>query len=80
MSDAAENLKAYQRQLDADGIEVGVSREALDAVLNELVLLRDYAVHMEGRYHAYREHFGTEGTFPDPTSEKRLTAALSSRR
>lgn len=31
--DAIENLKAYQRQLDADGIEVGVSREALEQML-----------------------------------------------
>ena len=30
---ALENLRAHQRQLDADGVEVGVSREALDGVL-----------------------------------------------
>ena len=30
---AWENLKNCQRQLDADGVEVGVSRQALDEVL-----------------------------------------------
>ena len=33
---AIENLRTAQRQLDADGTEVGVSRQALDEVLDWL--------------------------------------------
>jgi hypothetical protein len=33
MTPAFDNLKTHQRQLDADGCEVGVSRQALDEVL-----------------------------------------------
>lgn len=33
VSDALDNLRVHQRQLDADGIEVGVSREALNEVI-----------------------------------------------
>ena len=33
---AKEVLWKHRRQLDADGIEVGVSRQALDVVLEEL--------------------------------------------
>lgn len=33
LSEALEVLKNYQRQLDIDGVEVGVSREALEIVL-----------------------------------------------
>ena len=33
---AVEVLKKYQKQLDPDGAEVGVSRQALDEVLKEL--------------------------------------------
>lgn len=35
MTRAVENLRHHQRQLDADGIEVGVSRQALERVLEE---------------------------------------------
>lgn len=38
--DGARNLAHAQRQLDADGIEVGVSRQALDETLRELHFLR----------------------------------------
>lgn len=31
--DALDNLRVHQRQLDADGCEVGVSREALNEVI-----------------------------------------------
>lgn len=34
-SPARNNLRDCQRQLDADGFEVGVSRQALDEVLSE---------------------------------------------
>lgn len=34
---AIENLRTTQRQLDADGCEVGVSREALETVLRHLI-------------------------------------------
>ena len=33
---AAGQLERYQKQLDADGVMVGVSRQALDEVLTEL--------------------------------------------
>lgn len=39
---AIENLRECQRQLDADGCEVGVSRQAVDETLTAL----DYAVAM----------------------------------
>lgn len=35
MSAATKNLRLNQRQLDADGIEVGVSRQALEEALLE---------------------------------------------
>jgi len=42
---AAYMLETYQEQLDADGISVGVSRQALDEVLEQLktqkILLMD---------------------------------------
>lgn len=37
---AYENLRSYQRQLDADGCEVGVSRQALDEILEAFDALR----------------------------------------
>lgn len=44
---AWENLKNCQRQLDADGVEVGVSRQAVDETLQALeaanIELADYA-------------------------------------
>jgi len=40
--DAIENLRTCQRQLDADGCEVGVSRQAVD----ETLIALDYAVAM----------------------------------
>ena len=38
--------------------------------------LRRYAEHMRDRYQAHRDHFGTEGTYPHPTSVELLDAAL----
>lgn len=38
--DAIENLREHQRQLDADGCEVAVSRQAVD----ETLIALDYAV------------------------------------
>lgn len=35
MSAASENLKSNQRQLDMDGCEVGVSRQAIDETLEQ---------------------------------------------
>ena len=46
MTPAEKNLRECQRQLDMDGAEVGVSRQALDEVLAELERLR----HMVGAY------------------------------
>lgn len=40
MNPAIENLKTNQRQLDADGCEVGVSRQALDETLAEVSRLQ----------------------------------------
>lgn len=37
LRDALENLRACQRQLDMDGCEVGVSRQALEIVLAHFV-------------------------------------------
>lgn len=38
LSAAIENLLSNQTQLDADGVQVGVSREALDVVLRHLTM------------------------------------------
>lgn len=40
--DAAHNLATNQQQLDADGVMVGVSRQALDEVGRELHFLRHF--------------------------------------
>ena len=39
MSEAIEQLKNHQKQLDADGVMVGVSRQALDEVLDRIAEL-----------------------------------------
>lgn len=39
MSKASENLKSNQRQLDMDGCEVGVSRQAVEETLAEYTAL-----------------------------------------
>lgn len=39
MHPAVENLKTNQRQLDMDGCEVGVSRQALDETLASYAVL-----------------------------------------
>jgi hypothetical protein len=41
MSEASDNLAANQRQLDMDGCEVGVSRQAVEETLAEYVRMRD---------------------------------------
>lgn len=46
MNAAIENLKTNQRQLDADGCEVGVSRQALD----EALALTDNLVALAAQY------------------------------
>lgn len=46
MSDASDNLRNCQRQLDMDGCEVGVSRQALDETLDDydrLLMIEDQA-------------------------------------
>lgn len=40
MNEAIEHLRNCQRQLDRDGVEVGVSRQALDETLDELEQMR----------------------------------------
>jgi len=40
MTPAEQNLRSHQRQLDADGVMVGVSRQAIDETLFELERLR----------------------------------------
>lgn len=40
MTPAEQNLRSHQRQLDADGSMVGVSRQALDEVFVEIERLR----------------------------------------
>ena len=51
MSAAAENLKSHQRQLDADGTEVGVSRQALDEALSEYAELLGALLLLTGNPH-----------------------------
>lgn len=40
MSEALENLKAHQQQLDADGCMVGVSRQALEETFGMITALQ----------------------------------------
>jgi len=40
MSKASENLRTHQKQLDADGIMVGVSRQAVDETLAQYNLMQ----------------------------------------
>ena len=47
MTEAENQLRNYQRQLDADGIMVGVSRQAIDEVLAEIERLRAIVAHVE---------------------------------
>lgn len=58
---ALENLKAHQRQLDADGVEVGVSRQALDEVIAEVGRLRRVATDRQYMMEAYRNMLGGKG-------------------
>jgi hypothetical protein len=51
--------------------EVGEVRE-------ENERLRDFAIYMQGRFAAYREHFGTQGIYPDPKAVRLLAEALRS--
>ena len=48
MSEAEKQLREHQQQLDADGIMVGVSRQALDETLAQLTKL-------QAKYDALRE-------------------------
>jgi hypothetical protein len=43
MSEASENLRYHQTQLDEDGCMVGVSRQAVEETLLELAQLREAA-------------------------------------
>jgi hypothetical protein len=52
-------------------------RRGLEAGRAENERLRAYAEHMRGRYQAYRDHYGTEGTYPHPASVALLDAALA---
>lgn len=46
---AIENLKAHQEQLDADGIMVGVSRQALEEALEYVGKLHAVLTKAEGK-------------------------------
>jgi len=43
MSEAINQLKNHQQQLDADGVMVGVSRQALEEVLERIAALEKVA-------------------------------------
>lgn len=47
MLEAENQLRNFQQQLDADGIMVGVSRQAVDEVLTEIERLRAIVAHVE---------------------------------
>lgn len=53
MSNATDNLRDNQTQLDADGCMVGVSREALGETLGELEALRSLAKDCYRFLHSY---------------------------
>lgn len=57
---AAYHLRAYQRQIDEDGIEVGVSRQALDEVLRIVDQLR---VERDGYCDAVNEKYCDQHSF-----------------
>lgn len=53
--DPAYNLSNVQRQLDADGVEVGVSRQALEEMLAELDFLRFFYLMSDQGFDPERE-------------------------
>ena len=59
MSDASANLKTNQRQLDMDGCEVGVSRQAVEETLEEYAL-------MLAALEALRPYFEGEHAYDHP--------------
>jgi hypothetical protein len=70
MNPAIEALTNNQRQLDADGCEVGVSRQALDetlaAVIDLKALLADCYMALHDHYH---ESSATHDSPPEPADE-----------
>lgn len=60
MHPAIENLIDNQRQLDADGCEVGVSRQALDEAIS---ITADLLVGLEEALHCLLMAYGEPGNF-----------------
>lgn len=62
---AWENLRNCQRQLDQDGCEVGVSRQALDETLDALSTAQARIEKLEGDlYETWTDDYGTGWTRP----------------
>ena len=75
MSEASENLRYHQKQLDEDGVMVGVSRQAVEETLLELMQLRE-AVKDACDLLAERTH-GSPARSPGHNARLRLEAAIA---
>lgn len=71
---AAKNLEDHQRQLDADGVEVGVSRQAVDETLAQLTRLEDAAAELARLFLSHTASL-TQGSLGDGTSLRDITEA-----
>lgn len=62
MSAAADNLRTSRRQIDMDGCEVGVSRQALDETLDELDAMRASLRAIRNHWNEFGPEHGFEET------------------
>jgi hypothetical protein len=76
MSAASDNLRTNQRQLDADGCEVGVSRQAVDETLEELDRLRRDCWHLVSMLEFLSEATGEGLELEDAALLDQIKAAL----
>lgn len=75
MNDAFKNLESNQRQLDADGSEVGVSRQALDETLDLTEKLAGALNFILAFYEPGQTHLDTEAWKRAEASGRRALAA-----
>jgi hypothetical protein len=76
---AIEVLRKYQKQLDPEGIEVGVSRQALDEVLDTIESLQARVAELEAAEERSAEYLAesVENEVEALEKIKRLDAALA---
>lgn len=78
MSDVLDRLRLAHEAAGCAAMPDGGSvTDYLCDLEDEIKRLRVYAHHMSERYRLYREHHGTEGTYPHPKSVALLDVALN---